>query len=93
MSENIQSPKTSHEITGKNRKTLTVTGVEDVDSFDDASVRLNTVCGELVIDGNGLKVTVLDTARGNVSVDGNIQAINYYDKKLGTKRSIFGKKN
>lgn len=93
MSEISQNTKTSHEIILKNRKTLGVTGVEDVDSFDDTMIKLNTVCGELVIDGSSLKVTVLDTVKGEVSVEGNIQAINYYDKKLGAKRGLFGKKN
>ena len=92
MSENIQN-KTSHEISLKNRKMLTVSGVEDVDSFDDTTIKLNTVCGELIIDGSGLKITVLDTSKGDVAVEGNVQAINYYDKKTGAKRSIFGKKN
>ena len=93
MSEISQNTKTSHEIILKNRKTLGVTGVTEVDSFDDTTVKLETVCGELVIDGSSLKVTVLDTIKGEVSVEGNVQAINYYDKKLGQKRGLFGKKS
>ena len=44
-----------HLITLRNRKVLAVNGVYEVVSFDESSVVMKTVCGELVIEGDGLQ--------------------------------------
>ncbi len=81
----------SHEVFMSERKTLRLTGVSEVISFDDLSVVLKTVCGELAIDGEGLRISTLDTAHGTLDVNGNIQALNYFDKKKENKKGVLGK--
>ena len=51
------------------REKLDVSGVIDVIRFDDICVVLQTRCGELTIDGRNIKISVLDTAKGLVSLD------------------------
>lgn len=92
MEETRKSEAMPHELVLKGRKSLSVSGVREVISFDESSVMLDTVCGELEIDGDSLRVSALDTARGNVAVEGNISSMLYSDKpyKEG-RRGVFGK--
>ena len=81
----------NHEIVLSSRKKLTMNGVRDVLSFDEYTVRLDTVCGELEICGDNLKVSTLDTNKGDIVLDGNIESVIYYDKTKNERRGIFGK--
>ncbi|MBQ1957144.1 MAG: sporulation protein YabP [Clostridia bacterium] len=89
-----------HNITVNDRKRLNVNGITEVISFDEASVCLCSVCGDLFIDGEGLHVTTLDIDRGVVSIDGQIDAISYaYEsskdknkKKEKNAGGLFGKR-
>ena len=92
MEETRKNEAMPHELLLKGRKNLSVSGVKEVISFDESSVILNTVCGELEIEGDSLRVSALDTARGNVTVDGNISSVVYSDKpqKEG-RRGVFGR--
>lgn len=75
-----------HNIILEDRKTLSVSGVEDIDSFDENMVVLFTDLGELTIRGNNLHITKLNVDTGELSMDGSIVAIVYSeqpDKKQG----------
>ena len=88
----IKSNETvSHELHLRERKDLTMNGVTEVVSFDDCSVLLKTVCGELSIEGEDLHISALDTSRGAVAVSGNIQSFVYYDRQADGKRSKTGR--
>jgi sporulation protein YabP len=73
------------------RKHLDVNGVIDVIRFDDAAVVLQTVCGELTIEGGGLKMSVLDKDKGIVSLDGQVDSIYYSEETNETKKRLFGR--
>ena len=73
------------------RKHLDVNGVIDVIRFDDVSVVLQTVCGELTIEGSGLKISVLDKDKGIVSLDGQVDSIYYSEETNETKKRLFGR--
>lgn len=73
------------------RKHLDVNGVIDVIRFDDVSVVLQTVCGELTVEGNGLKMSVLDKDKGIVSLDGQVDSIYYSEETNETKKRLFGR--
>ena len=60
------------------REKLDVSGVVDVIRFDDLCVVLQTRCGELTIDGKNIKISVLDTEKGVVSLDGTIDAMYFW---------------
>jgi sporulation protein YabP len=68
-----------HRLTLDERQKLTVTGVAEVVSFDENAVVLATTSGNMSIEGSGLKVNILDVKEGNVSVDGHIDCIYYFD--------------
>lgn len=79
-----------HSIALKDRANLTVTGVTDVDSFDETAIVAYTDIGELTIRGTELKINNLNTETGDLSVVGNISALSYIDS-LPKNTSFFGK--
>lgn len=87
MSELKTTESSSHELHLRNRTDLTMNGITEVVSFDDCSVILKTVCGELTIDGEELHISVLDTIKGAVSVSGNIISFGYLDRQNDGKRA------
>ena len=91
MPEVRSNEATLHELHLRDRKELTMNGVTEVVSFDDRSVVLKTVCGELSVEGEELHMSALDTAKGAVAVSGNIQSVIYYDKQTDGKRAKTGR--
>lgn len=69
-------------ITLENRKRLTLTGVEEVISFDEEKILLNTQLGFLAIKGSGLKMNKLDVQNGDVIIVGNTSSIVYSGKEV-----------
>ena len=83
--------KESNDIAIRSRRHIDVTGVKDVQSFDDRSVSAITCLGEMVIEGEELRIETLDTDRGIISVDGKICAVIYYDEHdRAEKKQLFG---
>jgi sporulation protein YabP len=65
------------ELTG--RETLTVSGVEDVDRFDETGIIMSTSAGTLVITGENLHIGKLSLDGGELHVDGRIDSVTYED--------------
>ena len=80
-----------HGIALDMRKHMEITGVREVVSFDEVCVILRTVCGELTAEGKGMKINVLDTERGIVTLDGTVDSIFYTDTSDTPRRGLFGK--
>jgi len=70
-----------HKLTLNERKQLTMTGVSEVVSFDDAAVVLNTSLGTLVIQGRDLQLKTLSLDGGQVAVDGTITSLGYEEPR------------
>lgn len=64
-----------------NRKKLSVTGVEEVISFNDEIIILNTNLGSLTIKGGGLKMNRLDVQNGDMMITGTINSLIYSSSK------------
>lgn len=80
MQENREKLIIPHNVTMKDRSSLVVTGVTDVDSFDEMTVVAYTDMGELTIKGEGLKINSLSIETGNLSVDGKVSSLTYTDE-------------
>lgn len=65
-------------LDGRNR--LTMTGVTEVESFDETMVVLHTTRGTLVIRGQGLQLQLLSLDGGQVHVDGTVDSMTYEDE-------------
>lgn len=75
----------------EDRNKVTITGVEQVESFNDNTIILRTVKGGMVIKGEELNVGKLNLDDGNIKVDGIINGINYVEKDYTQKGNIIGK--
>lgn len=68
-----------HKLTLDSRSRLTMTGVTEVESFDEEMVVLHTTRGTLVVRGNGLHLQMLSLDGGQVHVDGTVESLTYED--------------
>ena len=80
-----------HSVILQDRATLELSGVTDVDSFDENEISLYTTLGEMVIRGRGLHVNVMNVDTGDMQIDGDIRSIVYGDKDRKTKLGLWGK--
>ena len=62
------------------REALTVSGVEEVERFDETSIVMNTVRGTLVVQGEGLHIEQLSLDGGDLKVEGTIDALTYEER-------------
>lgn len=76
-----QKEPVSHKISIIGRKESVITGVTDVNEFDNSIISLNTIMGRLMIKGRELKVKALDLEKGEVEIEGNIDNIYYTSRK------------
>lgn len=72
-----------HRLTLDERRSLTMTGVTEVVSFDEGTVVLRTCLGTLLVQGRELQLKTLTLEGGNVAVDGQISALSYEEPKPG----------
>ena len=79
-----------HHLILEDRKRLRISGVKEVDRFDDKTVIARTVMGKLHIQGENLKVTGLELEAGNLSVEGNIHGLLYADDREGRSGWLSG---
>ncbi len=80
-----------HNAILENRQRLQLSGVTDVDSFDEDEIRLFTQLGELTIKGKDLHINEISVESGDVSVEGDIWALIYGEKDRKKKLSAIGK--
>ena len=70
-----------HNLILEDRKKLVVSGVEDVDSFDEQTVVAYTAVGELMIKGEGLHINKLSLETGELTLDGEIASLTYTENR------------
>ncbi|WP_242822083.1 sporulation protein YabP [Ethanoligenens harbinense] len=80
VQQESQMPKKVHNIILEDRRLLTVSGVTDVDSFDEETVVLFTELGELTVHGYNLHMNKLSVETGEVNVEGDITSLSYRDE-------------
>ncbi|MBR7008491.1 MAG: sporulation protein YabP [Ruminococcus sp.] len=80
-----------HNAILENRSKLMLTGVTDVENFDENKVYLYTQLGELVIRGKQLHVNEISLESGELTVEGEINALIYGDKDRTKKLGLLGK--
>ena len=76
------------ELIGRER--LTVSGVEDVERFDELSVVMHTAAGVLVVSGEDLHIGKLSLDGGELLVEGHIDGLNFEDAPV-RKSSFFSR--
>ena len=77
MAEEKKTTAMPHNLVLEDRRLLTVSGVSDVDSFDEETVVVFTDMGELTIRGADLHINRLSVEIGELTVEGKISALIY----------------
>ena len=75
----------------ENREKLNVSGVNDVLSFDDQVVIMETELGLLTVKGENLKINKLSIDNSEVIVEGKINNLLYSEHQIKNEGGIFGK--
>jgi len=63
----------------ENRLRMSVSGVQDVENFDDSSIVLYTNRGRLTVRGCALHVERLSLETGELAIEGTIDGLDYSD--------------
>ncbi|MBE6665375.1 MAG: sporulation protein YabP [Ruminococcaceae bacterium] len=88
----METNETKASLVLLNRKTLNLTDINDVISFDEMNIYLVTKNnGNLLIEGTDLHITTLDVASGNMTVEGIICSMIYNDKESKKKESFISR--
>lgn len=79
-----------HNLILKDRKYLEISGVKQIEHFDEEEFLIESVQGWIEIEGNELVLDKLDKERGDVLIKGNIESISYVTSTKG-KESFFAR--
>ena len=71
----------AHHILLEGREQLTVSGVEEVESFDENTIVMSTVKGTLVVRGEDLHIEKLSLDGGDMKVEGSVDSLTYEDDR------------
>ena len=83
MGYEVQPGAPGHHIILEQRESLSVSGVDEVESFDENTIVMNTSQGVLVVRGEGLHIEKLSLDGGDLRVEGQVDSLNYEEAARG----------
>lgn len=86
-------PQAAHRLELIGREHLTISGVEDVERFDETGIVMSTSAGVLVVTGEDLHIGKLSLDGGELHVDGRVDSVSYEEggrEQGGFLRRLFG---
>lgn len=92
MTEEKRAGLIPHNCILEDRKTLSVSGVNDVGGFDEETITASTDYGELTVRGEKMHITKLSLEIGELCIEGKITSIAYSDvpdKSVGFFSRVF----
>lgn len=72
-----------HQLIMQDRRSIDMSGVSDVQSFDERIVKAFTSYGELTVSGSELHIKHLDLDHGSFSLEGHIESLTYTEPARG----------
>ena len=88
----LNSENGIHNIIIENREFMSISGVDEITSFDEYNIVLLTQMGDLSISGNGLKINKLNVESGEIEIEGYINGITYMSEDgNGSKKGFWTK--
>lgn len=79
-----------HIVSIDSRQKTVLTGINNVDSFNDVEIILDTVMGLLTIKGSSLHMSKLNLDTGDLIIDGQVDSFVYSEKQdMKTKGAGF----
>ena len=87
----LARPAVPQNIILEDRHSLTVSGVSDVDSFDEQSIVIFTALGELCVRGSDLHINRLSLEIGEILVEGEIDSLVYSERESKQQGGFFSR--
>ena len=78
-----------HSISMKNRESLTITEVDDVESFDEEKVVVYTSMGVMTVTGADFRIHKLNVDDGQLVIEGMIDEIKYSESHDRSRQGGF----
>ena len=78
-----------HSLTIEQRKKISATAIESVDSFSDKQIVLSFAGGRIVVTGSGMKITNFSKSGGTFSATGEINSARYIGTGSPLKSKLF----
>ena len=91
MIEEKKNNKISHNIILENRNKLSISGVNDVDSFDDKQISAFTEMGFLTIKGSNLHINKFKTQNSELNISGKIDSLLYSQREKFSTTNLISK--
>jgi len=91
MKKELPTPTGFHNLILENREKLSLSGVTDVDCFDERMINLFTTYGELTIKGRNLHINDVSVESGDMTITGDIWTLQYGEKDRHGPLSLLGK--
>lgn len=82
-------PVRPHSLELTDRSRAVISGVEDVDSFNEQMIVLNTSAGAMTLMGDALHVSRLSLEEGQLLIEGRIIAVEYDERTVRDKGGVF----
>ena len=79
--ENRPRAEAAHHIILEEREQLSVSGVEEVESFDENTIVMLTNRGTLIVRGEELHIEKLSLDGGDLKVEGSVESLTYEDDR------------
>ena len=92
MTEDKKTGVLPHNLILEDRKKLSVSGVNDVGSFDEENIVVSTDYGELTVRGEKLHITKLSLEVGEMCIEGKVSGMQYAEvvvKSTGFLSKVF----
>jgi len=89
--EKVKAQVGTHSVIMDSRSRVSVTGVEDVESFDEICVVMMTVRGPLTVRGEELHLEKLNLDSGEIIIEGTINVLEYEEDSVQTKEGFFSR--
>ena len=80
-----------HHVVIEERRRLTVSGVVDVERFDENAIVLSTVKGAMVVEGENLHIEKLSLDGGDLKVEGDIDSVTYEEEQGNGQGGFFAR--
>lgn len=77
--EKYKTIELPHNVIMESRKKVSVSGVDDVESFDENEIVMSTTQGTLIVRGKELRIEKLSLDSGDVVLEGVIDRLDYED--------------
>lgn len=74
-------PVSPHNIIMENRKNLTISGIREIDSFNEQIIEATTEMGTLTIKGENLRINKLSKETKEAAIEGRIISLVYGEPK------------